>query len=159
MKKLVFCLMAVTALMAGCSKDNGNDTAIDYYNGSSFLGTMTVTYQSTDYKTDNVQVDMSINKAKDGSNTTLMTLVMKQIKFVPQMPVVIDITIPGLTTESGTDGTTTITGNNIIPEAMGGQYPLYKITNFTGTLDTNGVLNYSMTVGSYPVIYKGNITK
>jgi len=84
---------------------------------------------------------------------------MRQVKFVPQMPVVIDITIPGLTTKSGTDGTTTITGNNIIPEAMGGQYPLYKITNFTGTLDATGVLSYSMTVGSYPVTYKGNITK
>ena len=159
MKKLAFCLMAAAALLAGCSKDNGNETAIDYYNGSSFLGTMTVTYQSTDYKTDNVQVDMSINEATDGSNTTSMTLVMKQIKFVPQMPVVLDITIPGLTTKSGTDGTTTITGNNIIPLAMGGQYPLYKITNFSGTLDTNGVLSDSMTVGSYPVTYKGTIKK
>jgi hypothetical protein len=71
------------------------------------------------------------------------------------MPVKLDMTIQNVAYTS-TSEKISITGNNIIPIAMGGEFPAYKITNLTGEIN-NGTITMSMMCGSYPLTYSGSL--
>ena len=48
-----------------------------------------------------------------------------------------------------------ISGNEIIPYAMGGPFEKYKITNLTGAM-TDKTLRFEMVCGEYPTKYSGS---
>ena len=75
-----------------------------------------------------IRVDFT--PSEDGKTATLT---MYKIKFVPQMPVTIDVTIPDVAlTVSG--NTVTLACDGVDPLAMGGPVSRYHVKNLTGTL-------------------------
>lgn len=78
---------------------------------------------------------------------------MNQIRFVPQMPVTIDVTVPGVTLQPG-EKDIVLTCVEVVPKALGGDYPRYTVTNLTGKIVGNE-LTFSLNFGSYPTSYRG----
>ena len=109
-----------------------------------YTGTVEVDNDSEHFVKENVEV--SVTKS-DTSDTYIIK--MFRVKFATAMPVELDILIPGVTIENGI-----ISGNEIIPYAMGGPYEKYKITNLNGTM-TDSTLTFDMTCGAYPTSYRG----
>jgi len=156
MKKTVFMLAAIAALLMSCEKNESDDimqpenTGASAQNGASdYIGTVTVLYQGQDNDNDSIKVSYTPNEQGDSASITIY-----KIRFVPQMPVTIDITIPGVTVNK-TDSKTTLTGDSIIPQAMGGNpYPRYIVTGFNGEIN-DSVMTFALKFGDYPTSFSG----
>lgn len=154
MKKVLFLLIAVIALSA-CKKSQEPATKDTkqasenpvfekeaQYNGSVF-----VTFNGQEYETPSIRVKLS------KENETEATLSMYKVKFVPQMPVTIDLDLPGVNYKT-TGNSYTITGNNIIPTMGGNPFEKYIATDIKGTA-TKETLSFSLNFGQYPTRYEG----
>jgi hypothetical protein len=76
------------------------------------------------------------------------------VSFSAKMPVKIDMEIPNVEYQNE-DGKITLSGNNIVPFAMGGEFPKYTVTNLSGTVN-NGTLSVSMNCGESPTTFVGS---
>lgn len=119
---------------------------------ASYVGTVTVISGETPF--DNEDIEVSFNPAEDGATASIT---IYQIRFVPKMPVTIDVTIPNVNVTAGTE-VITLACDNVIPLAMGGEYPRYTVTGFTGTIKGDE-LSFSLNFGSSPTSFKGTLKK
>lgn len=117
---------------------------------ASYNGVVTVEYQGEDYNNENILVEY--NPSEDGKKADI---VIYKIKFVPQMPVTIDVTIPGVDVTVSTTGIS-FSGNDIVPMAMGGPYERYLVTNLTGSI-VDGTMSFSLNFGSTPTRFTGSV--
>lgn len=147
MKKTVFIIAALAAVLMGCEKNDKADTPIQPKQGE-YVGVVTVTYQGTDYDNNDINVDFTPNEKGDSASVTI-----HQIRFVPQMPVTIDITIPGIALHSS-DDKIVLKCDSVIPRAMGGEYPRYKVTGLKGEI-VDDKLSFSLNFGSFPTSFRG----
>lgn len=150
MKKIIFAAAAVVlaALFSGCSKNNADGPVVDPVDNAFYTGKMTVMDGDTENVSENVTVEVSFT-ADD-----TVQLLFKKVKFVPQMPVTLDVTVPGVKRERQKDGSYVLSGDGIVPEAMTLPYPKFTVTGLSGTLAT-GSLVLSLKFGEYPVEYSG----
>ncbi|MCI1784625.1 MAG: calycin-like domain-containing protein [Bacteroidales bacterium] len=153
MKKVIVMAIAALAIFSGCNKDN--DTKTPVVSNAVYSGQLKVTFQGSVYTTENVVIETTPNTT---ANKNAMDIKMDKVKFVPQMPVSVDITIPAIEYTTSDDGTITFSGDNIIPTAMGGAYPAYTVTDLTGTIK-DGKINMSLKFGSFPTSYSGEEQK
>lgn len=86
----------VSATTISCTKDD-DDKDNDVVEAESLSGKLTVAYMGSDFTTDNVTVRVSdvVFSNSDKTQGTL-SLIFEKVKFVPQMPVSLDITVPGV---------------------------------------------------------------
>lgn len=117
---------------------------------NSYLGTVTVDQNDgTVFKQQNVEVKYDIADIA-GSK---LDIYMYKVKFAEGMPINLDMTIPAVDfTVSGER--IDISGDGIVPLAMGGEFPRYTITDLSGTIE-NGTMSLSMTCGVFPLSYVG----
>lgn len=152
MKKICFALAAcLAALVSGCSKDtpDGPDNPGDVAPAASeYVGTMTVNASGTENVSENVTVEVTEESA------SAVTLVFRKVKFVPQMPMSLDVTVPGVKCMPEKDGTFTLSGDGIVPTALAMPYPKFTVTGLSGTLG-GGSLEVSLNFGEYPTAYSG----
>ena len=94
---------------------------------------------------------MNFTPSEDGKTASITIF---KIRFVPQMPVTIDVTIPhvGLT---ATSTEVILICDEVIPLAMGGEFPRYTVTNLTGSIK-DGSLEFSLNFGDIPTTFKGH---
>lgn len=149
MKKLLLVLMLCTFAVA-CTeeKEENNNTTIEQTSSVNYIGTITVGEGNDVFSEDSISIQTS--KMSSGK----MNIKLLQVKFAQAMPLRLDIEINGIDHVKENDGTYTLTGNNIVPIAMGGEFPAYTITNLNGTI-IDSILTLNMTCGSYPVNYVG----
>lgn len=149
MKKifLVFAAMSA-ALVSGCSKNNPDGPVIDPVDNVFYTGKMTVLDGETENVSENVTVEVSFT-ADD-----TVQLLFKKVKFVPQMPMTLDVTVPGVKRERQKDGSYVLSGDGIVPETMTLPYSKFTVTGLSGTL-APGSLVMSLKFGEYPVEYSG----
>ena len=112
---------------------------------ANYTGTVEVDNDSEHFVKEGVEV--SVTKEE---NSDTYTIKMFRVKFATAMPVELDILIQGVSINE--DGI--ISGDEIIPYAMGGPYEKYKITGLTGTM-TSDRLQFEMVCGKYPTQYSG----
>jgi len=112
---------------------------------ANYKGTVEVDNDSEHFVKENVEVSVTKSDTAD-----TYTIKMYRVKFASAMPVELDILIPDVTINN--DGI--ISGDEIIPYAMGGPYEKYKITGLTGAMTSN-TLQFEMTCGKYPTKYNG----
>lgn len=117
---------------------------------SDFLGTVTVIYNDEPFDNENIEVNFL--PSEDGKKADIT---INKIKFVPQMPVTIDVTIPNINVTSTTE-LINLECAEVIPLAMGGEYPRYTVTNLKGTIIGNEIV-FSLNFGSYPTSYRGTL--
>ncbi|MGM9740158.1 MAG: calycin-like domain-containing protein [Candidatus Cryptobacteroides sp.] len=146
MKKLLLLLAAIPFMVCGCEKESGNDTDND--NGL-FSGTMTVVYRGETVPSEKVEI--GVDYEADGT----LTLMFYQVKFVPQMPVSLDVKVSGIT-YIDKDGVVTFSGNDIVPTygLVNTEMPDYTVTNLAGTI-SGGILRFSLNFGAIPTSYTG----
>lgn len=149
MKKVLFAL-ATTAIMiaSSCTKDNKETVRPEDH---TYSGKMTVTYENKDFEQDGIKIDVTFNE-----DARTLTLLFKQVKFVPQMPVTLDITVPSVSYTSKEDGNIIFSGENIVPLTGKIPYPNFTVTGLSGKISGNpNKMDMSLKFGNYPVKYSG----
>ena len=137
--------LAALALLA-CNKEEKEELPVAV--AADYKGVATVEASSGTFDTEDIEVNFT--PSEDG---TVATITINKIRFVPQMPVTIDVTIPNVGLTSTKDGFQ-LACDNVIPLAMGGEYERYTVTNLTGTLKDDE-LAFSLNFGSTPTSFKG----
>lgn len=141
-----FLFAAVLVVAAACSK-NDPVKIIETPAETVYSGTMTVVADGKDNVSENVKVNVSFQE--DGT----ATIIFNKVKFVPQMPVSLDVTVPGVTCEIR-ENEIILSGNDIVPLAMGMPYEKYKVTSLSGKI-IDGKLTVSLNFGGYATSYAG----
>lgn len=142
-----FLIAAVSVVAAACSK-NEPVKIIETPAETVYSGTMTVVAGGKDNVSENVNVN--VNLQDDGT----ATIIFNKVKFVPQMPVSLDVTVPGVTCEIR-ENEIILSGNDIVPLAMGMPYEKYKVTSLSGKI-TAGKLTVSLNFGEFATSYAGD---
>lgn len=142
-----FLFAAVLVVAAACSK-NEPVKIIETPAETVYSGTMTVVADGKDNVSENVKVNVSLQD--DGT----ATIIFNKVKFVPQMPVSLDVTVPGVTCETR-ENEIILSGNDIVPLAMGMPYERYKVTSLSGKIIA-GKLTISLNFGGYATSYAGD---
>lgn len=142
-----FLFAAVLVVAAACSK-NEPEKIIETPTETVYSGTMTVVADGKDNVSENVKVN--VNLQEDGT----ATIIFNKVKFVPQMPVSLDVTVPGVTCETR-ENEIILSGNDIVPLAMGMPYEKYKVTSLSGKIIA-GKLTVSLNFGEFATSYAGD---
>lgn len=142
-----FLIAAVSVVAAACSK-NEPVKIIETPAETVYSGTMTVVAGGKDNVSENVNVN--VNLQDDGT----ATIIFNKVKFVPQMPVSLDVTVPGVKCEIRKNEII-LSGNDIVPLAMGMPYAKYKVTSLNGII-TAGKLTVSLNFGDFATSYVGD---
>ena len=142
-----FLMSAVLVVAAACSK-NEPEKIIETPTETVYSGTMTVVAGGKDNVSENVNVN--VNLQDDGT----ATIIFNKVKFVPQMPVSLDVTVPGVKCECR-ENEIILSGNDIVPLTMGMPYEKYKVTSLTGKI-ISGKLTISLNFGEFATSYVGD---
>lgn len=150
-KKILILFCAIMAFAVGCSDKgsagDGLDEGGDSF-GVSYRGDVHVVQQDeTVFTKSDVEVVLMETDAR------LLDMQMLKVSFAASMPIELDITVKGISYVKIADSTV-ISGDNLVPIAMGGEFPKYTIKNLTGT-EKDGVLEFSMMCGDFPLSYSG----
>lgn len=147
--KLILCAAVLSFAVVACDRDDEEEK----YEPADkcYVGELSVDQNDgTTFKQQNVEVKCDIDT---DAAPVKMTIYMNKVKFAEAMPIKLDMTIPAVDcTVSG--GRIDISGDGIVPLAMGGEFPKYTITDLRGTIE-NGTMTLSMTCGEYPLSYIG----
>lgn len=133
-------------LLVSCGKETTEMPLVP--EESDYVGTVTVIYQEAPFDNENISVNFT--PSEDGETASIT---LHQIRFVPQMPVAIDVTIPDISLQSTTEKII-LSCEKTIPWAMGGEYPRYTVTGLQGEI-VGEELTFSLLFGDYPTSFKG----
>lgn len=133
-------------LLVSCGKETPETPLVP--EESDYVGTVTVIYQEAPFDNENISVNFT--PSEDGQTGSIT---LHQIRFVPQMPVTIDVTIPDIRLQS-TPEKILLSCERTIPLAMGGEYPRYTVTGLQGEI-VGQELTFSLHFGDYPTSFKG----
>ena len=150
MKTKFFFAALVAMTLIGCGKAEPEIPIVPEV--SDYKGTVTVQYQGEPFDNENIAVNFT--PAEDGKTASIT---IYQIRFVPQMPVTIDVTIPNVTVQS-TPEKILLSGDQIIPLAMGGDFPRYTVTGLEGEI-VGQELVFSLNFGNSPTSFRGELQK
>lgn len=139
---LAFCLVSLTACHTPI--DGPLAPGENYY-----LGTVSVLYEGEYFNNEDIKVLFS----PEGNRASIT---LHRIRFVPKMPVRIDVTIPDIQLQEGSDGVFTFSCTNVIPLALGGEYPRYTVTDLKGNVSEQH-LSFSLNFGDYPTSFTGTL--
>lgn len=162
MKKIIYCALlgALSLGFVACDdEDEKNDNSSTNSDGSqttvaeqTYNGTIYVEFKGQNNATE----DIDCGVLKD-ENKRSIDLSLYQVKFVPQMPLTIDLTIPGISYEEGESGIL-FSADSIAPTMGGNPYPDYAAKNLNGKI-VGDSLFFDVTFGNYPTNYKGKLVK
>jgi hypothetical protein len=144
----IFSIALATIVLSSCG-DNKSQPIPVPQNGN-YTGTVTVAPGTADAFT---LADTEVKFTLSADKTTADVEMLK-VKFAAAMPVSLDVLISGVTLTKTADGYS-ISGDNIVPTAMGGTpFAQYTITGLTGTV-TASSLTLDMMMGTYPMSFEG----
>lgn len=150
--RILFSLLFAAMLFVSCGNDIFEDVKVGE-DGSAkiFVGDVVVDQNDgTTFTKESVEVAYELNE--DGT----MTIFMKKVKFASLMPA-INMEIPNVII-FGDESNMTLSGDNIVPIAMGGEFKKFTITELEGRVNKE-TFTMSFTCGDYPVTYSGEIEK
>jgi len=155
MKKPLLMLLASLILASACSR--GSDDPVDGTPvNNDYIGTVSVLYEEEYFDNENITVTVTSEgeEVADGQKGTL-TIEIHRIKFVPKMPVTVDVKINGVSyTRLGDD--ISFSGDDIVP--LSGILPMkrYLVTDLAGTIIGNECV-FSLKFGEYPTSFSGRV--
>ena len=145
---LLFSALCALTLITACENGDNNDLPNNPEETKCYKGTMVVDQNDgTFYTQEDVEVDYEI---KDGK----LNFVMYKVKFAKAMPITLDMVVEGADYTEALDGTLTLSGDDLVPYAMGGPFEKYTITELEGEI-TDKTMSLSFMCGEYPVTYTG----
>lgn len=151
MKNLLSVLAAIL-LLSSCAEPPTIITDLS----PDFKGRMTVVYEGEDFIQEGINVKVEINDDMD-----FLEIMLEKVKFVPAMPVKIDVTIMQIPIVSNDGEIIEFQVDGITPWAMGGPYDTYRVDSLEGVL-TEDTVTFSMDFFNtkknegYPTSYSGS---
>lgn len=141
--------LALMFAFAACDDpDPGKQPAIT--DNNTYIGTLTVAQGTAgEFILDDVEVLLTLDEGGAGGD-----IEMFDVKFAQAMPLTLDMTIPDVAIALLLTGEYSISGEGIVPIAMGGPFRAYTITGLVGTA-TPTALSLNMLCGGIPVSYSG----
>lgn len=156
MKKIIFyaLLGALSLNFISCEEEdgNGNETNDVVITPVENLYTGTINVNFKGQTTDTEGVDCGV--LKDDNKKTI-DLNLYQVKFVPQMPLTIDLTIPCISFQES-NNEIKFSADSIAPTMGGNPYPDYAAKNLTGMIIGDSIW-FHCSFGDYPTTYQGNL--
>ena len=144
---LLFSALCALTLITACENGDNNDLPNNPEETKCYKGTMVVDQNDgTFYTQEDVEVDYEI---KDGK----LNFVMYKVKFANGMPIKLDMVVEGVDYTESND-TYTLSGDGIVPYAMGGPFEKFTITKLEGEI-TDTAFTLDFRCGEYPVTYEG----
>ena len=113
-----------------------------------YVGTVTV--ESSAGTVENTGSRVEFTPSEDG---TTADLVLHEISFSPRMPMKLDVTIPGLLMTC-TPQKIILTGDDIVPFALGGEFPNYTVTELRAEIIGNK-MTLNLKFGGTPTSFVG----
>ncbi len=156
MKKTVFILAAMAAVLVSCDKTENDDVkqedVVTVSNDTVFYsGTLLANASSGDCETPDTKISINPSDKADSTSITIF-----KAKLAQRMPAM-DIIIPGITVQKNGD-VTILSADSTIPLAMGNPFPNYTVTEFEGEI-LNDEITFSLKFGSTPTSYSGRLTE
>lgn len=148
--RMLLCSVALFSFVA-CSSDDDDEFIIDPAETLTYMGDMVVDQNDGSVYIDK---DLKISVTFDVEKQTA-TMILYQAKFAERMPIRLDMTVAGVGYQANKDEVS-FAGHKIVPNAMGGPFEQYVITNLVGVLSTQEMI-FSMVCGEYPVSFRGKI--
>ena len=143
----MFSALCALTLITACENGDNNDLPNNPEETKCYKGTMVVDQNDgTFYTQEDVEVDYEI---KDGK----LNFVMYKVKFASGMPIKLDMVVEGVDYTKSND-TYTLSGDGIVPYAMGGPFEKFTITKLEGEI-TDTAFTLDFMCGEYPVTYEG----
>jgi len=166
-------LFATSLLVGACSRPDDDPLDKTPVNDN-YVGTVSVLYEGEYFDNENITVTVSSegdassegetaaegDASSEGEDGTLddgregtLTILIHRIKFVPKMPVTVDVKINGVSyTQLG--GAISFSGDDIVP--LSGILPMkrYLVTDLAGTI-IDGECVFSLKFGEYPTSFSG----
>lgn len=142
---MIFAALVAMTLI-GCGKAEPETPIVP--EKSDYKGTVTVMYKGEPFDNENIQVNFT--PSEDGKTASI---IIYKIRFVPQMPVTIDVTIPNVAVQSTTEKIL-LSCERTIPLAMGGEYPRYTVTDLKGEI-VGKEMSFSLNFGDSPTSFQG----
>ena len=151
MMKRFFTILAFAWAMAACEKA----PTVITDDSPEYTGTMIVAYEGDDFK----QTGIKVLGEFDQSRTTI-DIKLQKVKFVPAMPIRIDVTIMDIPVVYAGEDTWSFEADGLTPWAMGGPYDTYRVDDLRGTISDNSIefsLGFFNTKkqANYPTSYSG----
>lgn len=151
MKKILFVLAALAAVMVSCDKQETgmeNQEKIVVSNDTVFYkGTLIANASSGDCQTPDTRISINPSDKADSISITIF-----KAKLANRMPAM-DITIPGITVQKN-GNVTLLSSETSVPLAMGNPFPNYTVTEFEGEI-VNDEIIFSLKFGSTPTSFSG----
>ena len=139
-------MVALLCFGVGC--DTGDNNLPTKPVEECYIGTLSVDQNDgTFYYQSNVKTTYEI------SAEGRLSFAMYNVKFAEGMPIKLIMFVDGVAFMEE-DGQYTLSGNGLVPYAMGGPFEKFTITNLTGTL-TEESFSLEFLCGEYPVTYSG----
>lgn len=153
MNRLFIVLAAVLYVFCSCEKAPSQITE----DSPKFTGQMVVVYEGQDFYQEGINVQVGFSE-----DQTSIDIMLEKVKFVPAMPIRIDVTILDVPVRQNADGSWSFYANGSIPWALGGPYDTYRVDELHGTL-TENTLDFSLDFFNtkkntgYPTSYSGTL--
>ena len=141
-------MVALLTLGVGCDTGD-NNLPTKPVEEECYIGTLSVDQNDgTFYYQDEVKTTYEIVGDR-------LNFVMYKVKFATGMPLKLNMFVDGVDyTEE--EGTYTLSGNGLVPHALGGPFEEFTITNLSGRL-TEENFTLEFICGDYPVTYTGKM--
>ena len=151
MMKRFFTIFALAWALVSCEKA----PTIITDDSPEYIGTMVVAYEGEDFEQSGIKVLGEFDESK-----TTIDIKLQKVKFVPAMPIRIDVTIMDVPVVSDGDGSWTFEADGLTPWAMGGPYDTYRVDDLRGTISGDSIefsLGFFNTKKqeNYPTSYSG----
>ncbi|MDR3094835.1 MAG: hypothetical protein LBU62_09390 [Bacteroidales bacterium] len=146
--KAIISFFTLATIMMACT--NIDDIPTVSITQGGYIGLLSVDQtDGTFYVQDSVEVRFA------HPADSFATITMLRVKFAPRMPMMLDMLIDSVTAVAvPLTHSVALLGNNIVPDAMGGAFPQYIITELLGTVTTDSI-KFEMKCGDYPLTYTG----
>lgn len=145
--KSLLTIVSIALLSLSCENGDNNDLPNNPVDSKCYKGTMTVDQNDgTFYTQSDVEVDYETRNGK-------LNFVMYKVKFANGMPIKLDMVVEGVDYVE-IDGIYTLSGDNIVPYAMGGPFEKFTITQLEGTI-SEGEITLEFMCGEHFVEYSG----
>jgi hypothetical protein len=153
MMKRFLTILAFACALASCEKA----PTVITDDSPEYTGTMTVAYESEDFEQTGIKVLGEFDESK-----STIDIKLQKVKFVPAMPIRIDVTIMDVPIVSTGEDSWTFEADDLTPWAMGGPYDTYRVDDLRGTISGDSIefsLGFFNTKKqeNYPTSYSGSL--
>ncbi len=142
-------LLGVAILLLSVQSCNKVDPEkAPFLSTTTYIGVVSVLYEGETYDNPDIRVDITVD-SEDGT----LEIFIHKIKFVPRMPVRVDVKVPGVSCIESS-GEISFSGDDIVP--FSGILPMakYNVKGLSGTI-SGKECSFSLNFGDYPTSFTG----